>query len=286
MKKIHILYLLILFLAYHACTEPIDLELKDGASNILVVDGSITNEHKIHSVTLSRSAPYQLNDITPRELNATVSITDGDTIINLFDPEDDGTYETDRELAGKINHVYTLNVVLENGETYSARDTLYPIATLDSISCEYGKSDNPFSTEYVYNVHLFVQEPEQPGQFYQWELFIDDVHQTDTITAKQFASDELVNGSYFNDKNWTVYEIEEERIENETAEITLQMLSISEHKYDFYNAVLLETEYGGSMFSGPPANVPTNVTNGGLGFFSASAVTEKTITIQKAGTTQ
>jgi hypothetical protein len=275
MKKIHIIYLFILFLAHYSCTEPIDLELKNEASNILVVDGSITNEHKIHSVTLSRSAAYQLNDITPRELNAAVTITDGDTIINLYDLDNDGTYETEHELAGKINHVYTLNVILENGETYSATDSLYPITPLDSISCDYGRSDDPFNEENVYNIHLFVQEPPEPGQYYQWEFYIDNVHQTDTITAKQFASDEFVNGSYFNDENWTVYEIEKERIENDTVEIKLQMLSISKKKFDFYTAVMLETEYGGSMFSGPPANVPTNVTSGDLVFLAPQQLLKK-----------
>lgn len=57
-------------------------------------------------------------------------------------------------------------------------------------------------------------------------------------------------------------------------QVRLQMLSISKQKYDFYMAILLETDFSGAGFAGPPANVPTNLSNGALGFFSVSDVTE------------
>jgi hypothetical protein len=277
-----IIYLsIILFSVFVSCEEAYDIGLDYANTNRLVVEGSITNEHKIHSVTLSRTGEFLSNERTNRVLNASVQITDGDTIINLYDNDNDGSYDTDRELAGKINHIYTLNITLENGEQYSAFDTLRPIVPLDSISYEYKKSGIPFSDDYVYNVNIYVQEPPEPNQYYQWELYFDGVHQTDTINTKRFESDELVNGTYF--QSWTVFEIEDYRIENEETEVTLQMLSISKEKIEFYYAILLETDYSGSMFSGPPANVPSNISNGAIGHFSASAVTEKTMTIIKAG---
>ncbi len=292
MKNIIIYLSFITLLVFAACEEPIVVDLSDGHTNQLVVEGSITNEHKIHTVTLSRTAEYLLNDRTPSELNASVSITDGDTIINLYDTDNDGTYETERELAGKLNHVYTLNILLDNGQQHSAVDTLFPVTPLDSIKYQFKKTDEPFSEDRIYAINIYVQEPPTPNQYYQWELYFDGVHQTDTINTKRFESDQIVNGTYFGISEdgidyggWTVFEIEEDRIENEETEVKLQMLSMSKEKFDFYLGIMLETDWGGFMFSGPPANVPTNVTNGAIGFFSASAVTEKTITIKKAGTT-
>ena len=107
------------------------------------------------------------------------------------------------------------------------------------------------------------------------------MHQTDTINTKRFEADDFVNGTYFN--SWTVFEIEEDRIEKEEVEIRLQMRSISKEKFEFYMAIVLETDFSGSFFSGPPSNVPSNISNGALGFFSASAVTEKTMIIKRAG---
>ncbi|MDF1549827.1 MAG: DUF4249 family protein, partial [Bacteroidales bacterium] len=112
----HLIYIILLIsLTLFSCTELIKIDLADGNSNRLVVEGSITNELKIHAVTLSRTGEYFLNQPTKRELNANVSISDGDTLINLFDPEGDGTYETDKEVAGKVGHTYTLDIELSNG---------------------------------------------------------------------------------------------------------------------------------------------------------------------------
>ncbi|NJO87663.1 MAG: DUF4249 family protein [Chloroflexia bacterium] len=164
---------------------------------------------------------------------------------------------------------------------YTATDTMHTIAPLDSISYEYKKSDIPFNDDHVYGINIYVQEPPEPNQYYQWEMYFDGVHQTDTVNTKRFESDEIVNGTYF--KGWTVFEIEEDKIDKEEVEVTLQMLSISEKKFDFLLAIILETDFSGTMFSGPPSNIPGNVSNGALGFFSASAVTEKTILIKKVG---
>ncbi len=51
--------------------------------------------------------------------------------------------------------------------------------------------------------------------------------------------------------------------------------AISEPHYRFLRAMLLETEYYGGFFGSVRASVPTNITNGGLGFFSACSVKER-----------
>jgi hypothetical protein len=278
MKKLIYISLFFSILAY-SCTEVINLDLKNGENNRLVVEGSITNEYKIHEIKLSRSADYYFNQPALPELGASVSINDGDTIMSMVDTENKGIYKTEKSCAGKIDHAYTLNIITENGEQYSATDTIRPVSQMDSIKYEYGKSENPFDKKYYYNINIFAQENPEPGNYYQWELFIDDQNATDTVSLKVFVSDDLVNGAYIS--NWTVYSFPDYKIKNDTSDIRLQMLSISKEKYYFYTAILLETSYSGGPFSGPAANIPTNISNGALGFFSASAVTEKKIKLIK-----
>ena len=124
-----------------------------------------------------------------------------------------------------------------------------------------------------------MQEPPTAGDYYQWELYIDGIHESDTLRKKSFVSDEFINGSYV--ANAPIYQIDESKIVNDTSVIKLQMLSISKEEYDFKIAVLLETDFSGAGFSGPPANIPSNVSNGAIGFFSASAVTEDSLLIFK-----
>jgi hypothetical protein len=275
----------ILYLAFglctfgNSCTEPIKLDLNNGENNRLVVEGLITTELKKHEVKLSRTSDYFYNMPGQPELGALVNITDGDTTINLFDDGKNGIYKTDINYAGKQGNKYTLNIKLQNGEYYSAQETIKPIKAMDSIRCEYRKSEYPFDNTYYYNINIFAQENPEPGNFYQWEVYINGTHVTDTLRLKVLVDDEMVNGIYIN--NWTVYRIPENKLKQGKSEITLQMLSISKEWYEFYYAVLSETDFSGGLFSGPPANVPTNISSGALGFFRASAVTESTLEIVK-----
>jgi len=274
------LYISIFILSFlFSCTEKYDVSLLDAKTNRLIVEGYFTSEYKTHQVILSRTGSYFLNEPTKRETEAQVSITDGDTIIKLIDKDNNGIYKTDKEVAGKPGKTYTLNIKLKSGELYSASEYMKPVMQMDSINNEYKKSDIPFDNSYNYNINIFAQEPATKGDYYQWEIFLNEKHISDTLRTKSFVNDEIVNGSYIG--NWTVYQIPDYKIESDTVIARLQMLSISKAKFDYYNAVLLETDWSGSGFSGPPSNVPTNISNGALGFFSVSAVTESTTIIYK-----
>jgi len=273
-------YISILFMSFfYSCTESIELDLNTGDNNKLVVEGSVTNEYINHKVKLSRTSSYFYNKPNQPELGAQVSITDGDTTLNLVDSENSGIYTTDIQYAGKPNHSYTLNIRLSDGQQYTSTEFLKPIAPMDSVKCEYKKSEIPFDKKYYYNINIFAQEDPTPGNYYQWEVVLNDVNVTDTLRLKVLTNDEIVNGVYIN--NWTVYRISEDKIDKDVNELTLKMLSISKGWYEFYYAVLSETDFSGSFFSGPPANVPSNISNGALGYFRVSCVTQTSIKILK-----
>ncbi|MFN8258712.1 MAG: DUF4249 domain-containing protein [Bacteroidales bacterium] len=277
--KIKIIFVIALFFSILSCTEVYNIELTDSKSNRLVVQGSFTSEHKKHKIILSRTGPYFLNAPTNRVPGANVTITDGDTIINLYDSENKGEYTTDSTVAGHPGKTYTLNIQLNNGQTYSASEYMKPLEPIDSMRYEYKKSDLPFDESYYYSINIFVQEPATVDDFYQWELFFNGESISDTVRTKTFVSDEMVNGVYI--ANWPVYQVPDYKLKTDTVDVTLQMLSISKAKYDFYLAIMLETDYSGAGFAGPPANVPTNISNGGLGFFSVSDVKEIKTVIYK-----
>jgi len=278
MKKL-IIYIPIIYLLISSCSEVIEMDLESAEKNSLVVEAYLTNQKKVHQVKLTRTSDYFVSEAANPELGAIVTISNEDTIFNLMDPDNDGFYLTDKELAGEAGKTYLLNILLNNGEVYSAESFLKPIHPMDSIRYEYRRSDNPFDEELYYHINIFVQEPPTVGDYYQWELFIEGIHETDTLRKKNFVSDEFVNGHYF--ANWPVYLIKEKKIENDTSMIKLQMHSISKEQYDFQLAVMLETDFSGGGFNGPPANIPTNISNGARGFFITSAVTEDSLLIFK-----
>ena len=267
----------ILTIIISSCSEIIEMNLNNKDNNRLVVEGSITSEKKKHLVKLSRTNNYFSNQPASRELGATVSITDGSNIYYLTDDNNNGNYFTEESVNGIAGNTYRLDIELANGERYFAESFLKPVSEMDSLTYEYKKSERPFSENYFYYIYLYSQEPETLRDCYQWELFIDGVHRSDTLRRKTFVSDEAVNGVYIS--KWPIYEISEDKFTNDTTMVKIQMLSISKEKYDFMLALMVETDYAASGFNGPPANIPSNISNGALGFFSASDVVEDSLEV-------
>ena len=277
--KYFILIITIITILISSCSEIIELDLNTNENNKLVVEGKITSEYKNHWVRLSRTSDYFSNEKALAETGAIVTISNEDTLFNLIDTGNNGYYITDKRLAGVLGKTYVLNIELNNGEKYSAESFLKPIFKMDSINYQYRRSDNPFDEDLYYHINLFAFEPNPVGDYYQWELFMNGAHESDTLRKKTFVTDEGINGNYIG--NWPVYIIEETKVVQDTNMIKIQMLSISEDEYYFKLAILLETDFSGAGFNGPPANIPTNISNGALGYFGASAVTEDSLMLFK-----
>jgi len=273
--KINHLYITILFttLFIVSCTEDLDTDYLGISDNLLVVDGKITTDTTAHVVYLSRTIDYNSIEL-PSESGATVTITDGDIVFPLtessFEP---GKYLTDSTVYGEVGKRYTLNITLKNGDFYSASDSIRSVVDFDSILVR--GEDFDFLKDSVYIAYFFGAEDPEPGNYYRWDLYLNDTLYSDTLKNVNFQSDEAVNGGYIS--FFDVYWLDEEDITSDTVKVTMEMASITEDYYDFLIAVMQETEWRGGFFDPTPANVPTNVTNGGVGFFRASAVKRETV---------
>ena len=54
----------------------------------------------------------------------------------------------------------------------------------------------------------------------------------------------------------------------------IRMNSLSDQSYNYYKFLLEQFQQDGGAYKPSPASPPTNISNGGLGFFRASAVAE------------
>lgn len=275
------LYLFSSLFFFSACTERIDIDLNNGENNKLTVEGGITNEAKVHTVKLTRSGEYFLEESLPLELNALVTISDNDSLFVLNDENNDGIYETEAYVSGIPGKEYTLNIQLADGERYSATSYMNFVGDMDSINYEYAE-EYDFQSDaslYFYKIYLYAQEPETVGDYYIWDLYIDDIQYTDTLKNKTIVDDTNINGSYL--RNLAIFWLEQKEITQDETNIKVSLQAISKQEYDYNIAVLLETVYKGGPFDGPPANVPSNISNGALGFFSANSITYVETTVFK-----
>jgi len=245
------LYIFLIFtILLSACTDSFDVELKSSFVR-LVVQGSINNELKAHQVSLTKSGDYFSNTASPKVTGAVVTISDGENTFNLNEVSD-GLYETDT-IAGEIGKTYTLTIDSE-GETYEASCFLNYCPPIDSINfgfydlSAYDVKDN---SAYVL---LSALEPATPDNFYMWNVYQNNVLETDTINEVYFADDEFINGSYMSDVE--VGWVRNVRIGNT---ITLEMLAVTEEYYNYVIQVLSVTDWNAGAFGGPPANPNGNI---------------------------
>lgn len=255
-----------------SCQENIDFDLNTDKER-LVVDGLITNVKKKHLVKLTRTTSFYKEEAPPAATGAIVSVSDGSTSWPLVE-EEPGMYYTS-DIAFAVNKNYTLSIDYD-GATYTASDYLYDDLKIDTavvalnnkFDFEEGK-ELPF-----FDLILFAQEKQGLGDYYLWKY---QVKKPDTafkdMTPKYsdwtYGSDEFVDGNN-PESGWPLFEgIDPEEIPLNT-EVHLQTFVISKSYYDFLDAMGKQVERG-SLFDGPPANVPTNLENGALGFFTAAA---------------
>jgi hypothetical protein len=258
------------FLILLGCTEKIDIDLGTTYTRF-VVDGVITTDTMKHCVKLSKSIDYYTPTDVPAVSNAMVTISDGFEMITLQENDSiPGNYETPADYYGIPGRTYSLNIDLQepiNGQTsYSASSKLNAVAPIDSIKVVYKEEWE------AWELQLYATDPTAVN-FYIFDVYKNGVLLTDTIDEVGISDDKYFNGN-FTYGAAVYYFIKEnpDEVVNPGDIITLRMGGITEEYYHFVVDVMNETfEFRNPLFSGPPANISTNISNGGMGFFTAFA---------------
>lgn len=271
------IYFFLTALFFISCEEKVNIELNDQDQERVVVEGRITNEEKNHWVRLTKSLSYFANEQGPALIADNVFILEEGTGIRhelqpYEDEEVNGIYITEK-IAGKIGETYSL--VIEDGEnTYRASDYMDTIPGIDSAGYiyEYYK----YFEMGFYILHISAWEPPPLGHNYMFHIYLNDTLYNDELVETPYVNDLLYDDIYL--ENIEIYYIPQEEIIDSVYQVRIDMLSISEEEYTYNNSFLQESYNNGSIFSGPPANVPSNVknTNGGIdgvGFFAAASIT-------------
>lgn len=269
MKNTLILFLAILILA--SCTERIEIEL-DTTYERLVVEGHVTSDTGVHWVRLTRSKDYYSSNPVTAIGNASVILSGGNQILSLAEnPDKPGYYETPDDFFGMPGTVYDVDIQLPEeiggSNTYSSSCELRPVGTIDSIQVVY----NPDWE--VYEVNIFAWEP-PTTDWYIFQVLKNGILLTDTIDEYWTSDDRFFNGNYTNGITVGFLDPNDPTEKPEPGDIiTLKMSGITKDYYNFIIQLQDQTfEYRNPLFSGPPANVLTNIPDA-TGFFAAYSVT-------------
>jgi len=278
MKRIPF-YIFIAAALLQACEEPMDVTFNETGTKKIVVEGSITTDTLSHLIILSWSSDFFSSDSQQMVRNADLRITDGEKSFKLNETMP-GVYLTEPSVYGEIDKTYTLRIKLEDGREYSASDRINSLPEVDSVTVRdtilYQGPDKGNVSGYA--IMYFGPEKPSPGDFYFWNLYINDTIFNKYYWNSTFTDDKFVNGSYIHD--FMVYFIQNSDLMKDTNSLVLETLSISKNYYNFLMDSNQETVWRGSPWDAPPANINSNIENG-AGFFKATAVKRNKIVLIK-----
>ncbi len=261
----YILYILLVTLvSLSSCTEKIDIEL-DSDRIRLVVDGIITDIPGEQYVKLTETADYFSNEQPKGVGNATVIIESQNGPILLTESDSvAGLYLMPDGFVGVQGNIYQLNIKLENeigGYKDYFANTKMPLLSddIDSIAVEW----MPQFEGWV--VRLYAQDPDRED-FYMFNGLRNGELITDSIHEVNITDDRLFNGNYTS--GVMVLMFNEDQLDPGDL-FTLVLSNITKEYINFVSEVQTEIQSKEPLFSGPPANVSSNISNGAAGWFTS-----------------
>ncbi|MFP4367879.1 MAG: DUF4249 domain-containing protein [Bacteroidales bacterium] len=255
-----------------SCEKEVILDLADKEGAYLIVEANIDNLAKNQFIKLSLSSSYYEVTSGPPVSNASVKISGGGAEFNFTESPVDslkGLYFNDI-IAGSLKEGinYRLRIV-KDSEVYTARSVLQSVPDIDSVSLEL----NLFTSMGIISDTLYdalIHFSTLPGNdaHYLVDLDINERLQTFRPSQKTVISTESLD-EYV---SLAVKTINKDNLEPGDT-INVKLRSISKEQYDFYQIFFFQTDLSGNPFAGaPPANIPTNLSEGARGFFQVSSV--------------
>jgi hypothetical protein len=292
MNKI-IFTLLLACLTMTGCVEEIDFQYENSEKRI-VIDGSITNQpgpyyfHLSESITqivTSENGGYNENMGKPVK-NATVVLSDNagnqeqlrfiGERTDIYDPSQ-GWYIAE-SMTGVVGRTYTLTVMW-NEKTYVAVDKMKEVSVIDRI--DFRTKHLEAKNEDVTIPLIYFHEPQDQKNYYlmyytingykgnsrNWAFSIlDDQYLNENVNGLEIDDGQSPSGRDF------YYQI------STGDKVAVYLESLSPTAYFFYKNLIEQFDSDGGAFSPNPASPPSNISNGGLGLFRASAVSVKKVT--------
>ena len=260
------LFLLVPFLFLLACEETTDWTLNPTGSQQLVVEAILTNEEIRHEIKLSQTVPG-LNDAPPPVSNAEIFVSAG-TVIYPFAETLPGTYRSLFPFAviGLLDYRLVINW---QGREYTATSRLSPVAPIPELSLQpFGITSDSLIVSQVAPLYNANQQA-------MYEVQIDWSHLSAASPNRArmlFYTFNSVDASAFIRPQRDTVAFPRGSI------ITTTKFGLNEDFANYLRALVIETDWnGGIYFYGPRASLPTNISDGAVGFFSTCSVLRDTV---------
>lgn len=256
----------VLFLV--SCEEPSDFPTTTDHEQKLVVQALITNEFRIQEIQLSLSI-NDLNQLPDPVTNATLEIMTQNNSFQ-FTHDRNGLYKSDVPFSTSqgLEHVLMINW---NGDEYLATssDTTY-VAPMPPI--EFMPVQNDSSLFRIMETIPIYSGFEQ--SMYQFDL------DWRMITGDSSAIARIYEYTFSNIHINQVIPPPKDVIRFPSGtQVIVSKYGLNDDYAEFLMSTLLSTEYNGNVFYSSLSSPPSNVSNGGLGYFSVARTLRDTLIV-------
>jgi hypothetical protein len=269
-KLIHIWLIITLIFFSTGCEKVINIDLNE-ATPVIVIEGLITDRAGPYTIILSKTGSYFNQPVLPPVTGAEVIISDDSGITDILKEIRPGVYLTS-VLKGVPGRTYTLKVSAENKE-YTASSTMHSHVLIDSLSLD--KGDGHYfnfgggpKEEVPVELNCWFRDPAEKN-FYRLKVYTNDTARTENyrLYDDQYTNGEVISLRAAHAKAGAAYRIE--------------LFSLDRQTFGYYRT-LEDLFYTNPFFGSAPANPVSNLSNGALGYFGASAVSNTVVTITPA----
>lgn len=262
-----------------SCTASIDLKTND-SEPVIVIYSCLSDQLSYQTVKLSASSPYFEEKQNQPVSDAVVIIrSSGNEVFELKERANEkGTYQTQVPMAAATGVTYRLTVEVdfdEDGvlETYEATTTMPRLFALDSIRI------NPTKIMGYQHYALEMYGMEEPGEdYYLCRFVVNDTLSRFKLSQYVVFSDKGYDNrpfegtvlTYIDDASNDFIEEDDDYLVVEPGDkLALHISRIEKGYYDFIWQCQQEKSGENPFFGGPASNITTNISNGGVGYFTS-----------------
>ncbi|MFV0378280.1 MAG: DUF4249 domain-containing protein [Mangrovibacterium sp.] len=191
-----------------------------------------------------------------------------------------GYYITNK-LTGKVNSTYFLTILWQ-GESYEASAFMPPVPKLDSV--DYLKKILEKDGQEYYAPLISFAEPQDTANYYLILLHKESYYRFSSVAYLDNWEVSILSDSnlepYVSELNvnlgYNPRGIEYITNYSQGDSIYVSLNSLTLESFNFYKALIDQFASDGGAYKPAPASPPGNISNGALGLFRASAVSEGT----------
>ena len=218
---------------------------------------------------------YYDPNVFPALTDATVVVSDNSGNSETLVQTSDGIYQS-TTLQGVAGRLYSLKVSY-NGKDYESHSTMPSMVPIDSVMIVLNPpggggfgGGHPGDSIPGYKVTCIFKDPPGQGNYYRLVLNSNDTAAIDK-SRYRIVSDKLTD-----DDNISITANTKLKPGDS---VTVILECIDQAAYNFFNTLGNVVGDSPPFMSAPPANPVTNISNGGLGYFSAYSYSEKKLVV-------